>query len=79
MSSTPTWPDGHKACLALAFDLDGPTGDAMLDGSIWHKPGYFGFGGYGPYRALPRILDLDRKSTRLNSSHAIPSRMPSSA
>ncbi|MHA3737297.1 polysaccharide deacetylase family protein [Pseudomonas sp. Eth.TT006] len=54
----PTWPGPHKACLALAFDLDGPTGDAMLDGSIWHKPEYFGFGGYGPYRALPRLLDL---------------------
>ena len=26
-----------------------------------------------------RILLLDRKSTRLNSSHEIPSRMPSSA
>ena len=26
-----------------------------------------------------RWLDLDRKSTRLNSSHEIPSRMPSSA
>ena len=38
MSSSPTWPDQHKACLALAFDLDGPTGDAMLNGSIWHKP-----------------------------------------
>ena len=25
------------------------------------------------------LLDPDRKSTRLNSSHAIPSRMPSSA
>ena len=32
-------------------------------------------------KAEDRILDLmsDRKSTRLNSSHAIPSRMPSSA
>src|SRR3990167_9317495 len=57
-SPQPTWPDPHKACLALAFDLDGPTGDAMLNGSIWRKPEYFGFGGYGPYRALPRILDL---------------------
>ena len=30
-----------------------------------------------PY--FPRKADLDRKSTRLNSSHEIPSRMPSSA
>ncbi len=57
-SPQPTWPDKYKACLALAFDLDGPTGDAMLNGSIWRKPEYFGFGGYGPYRALPRLLDL---------------------
>ncbi len=57
-SPQPTWPDNYKACLALAFDLDGPTGDAMLNGSIWRKPEYFGFGGYGPYRALPRLLDL---------------------
>ena len=28
---------------------------------------------------LERVLGLDRKSTRLNSSHAITSRMPSSA
>ena len=29
--------------------------------------------------AVSRALFLDRKSTRLNSSHEIPSRMPSSA
>ena len=32
-------------------------------------------GGYGG----PLGIYVDRKSTRLNSSHAIPSRMPSSA
>jgi peptidoglycan/xylan/chitin deacetylase (PgdA/CDA1 family) len=52
------WPGGARASVALAFDLDGPTGAAMLDGSIWHKPEYFTFGGYGPYRALPRLLDM---------------------
>ncbi|MFF2508981.1 polysaccharide deacetylase [Streptomyces sp. NPDC058067] len=52
------WPTGHRSAVALAFDLDGPTGDAMLDGSIWHKPSYFALGAYGPHRALPRILDL---------------------
>ena len=30
-------------------------------------------------RVAARLLRRDRKSTRLNSSHAIPSRMPSSA
>ena len=48
----------RRASAALAFDLDGPTGAAMLDGSLWRKPEYFTFGGYGPYRALPRLLDL---------------------
>jgi peptidoglycan/xylan/chitin deacetylase (PgdA/CDA1 family) len=57
-TATSLWPQGNKGCMALAFDLDGPTGDAMLNGSIWHKPEYFTFGGYGPYRALARILDL---------------------
>ncbi|MGY0063701.1 polysaccharide deacetylase family protein [Streptomyces sp. LZ34] len=52
------WPAGHQSAVALAFDLDGPTGDAMLNGSIWRKPSYFALGAYGPYRALPRILDL---------------------
>ena len=30
-------------------------------------------------KAMYKVLDEDRKSTRLNSSHEIPSRMPSSA
>ncbi|MCC3701968.1 polysaccharide deacetylase family protein [Rouxiella badensis] len=52
------WPQDKWGCMALAFDLDGPTGDAMLNGTLWHKPEYFTFGGYGPYRALARLLDL---------------------
>lgn len=48
----------QPAALALAFDLDGPTGDAMLNGTLWGKPGYFGLGAYGPHRAVPRILDI---------------------
>lgn len=54
----PRWPQGKVGCMALAFDLDGPTGDAMLNGTIWQKPEYFTFGGYGPFRALGRLLDL---------------------
>ncbi|MFI7152136.1 polysaccharide deacetylase [Nonomuraea sp. NPDC050022] len=52
------WPYGKKSCVSLAFDLDGPTGAAMLNGSILAKPEYFTLGSYGPWRALPRILDL---------------------
>lgn len=50
----------QPARVVLAFDLDGPTGDAMISGEIWHKPGYFTLGAYGPHRALPRILDILR-------------------
>jgi peptidoglycan-N-acetylglucosamine deacetylase len=57
------WPHGKKAAVALAFDLDGPTGDAMLKGTIWDRPEYFSQGAYGPWRALERILVLfDRHS-----------------
>lgn len=48
------------ARVILAFDLDGPTGDAMVSGDIWDRPGYFTLGAYGPHRAVPRILDILR-------------------
>jgi peptidoglycan/xylan/chitin deacetylase (PgdA/CDA1 family) len=54
----PSWPNNHQCAVALAFDLDGPTGDAMLDGSLLHNLRYFTEGAYGPWRALPRLLDL---------------------
>ncbi|WP_179402216.1 polysaccharide deacetylase family protein [Burkholderia guangdongensis] len=57
-AGSPRWPDGRRSCVALAFDLDGPTGDAMLDGSIWRNPAYFTLGSYGPWRALGRLLDV---------------------
>lgn len=56
--SSRAWPGGARSAVALAFDLDGPTGAQMIDGSIWRRPRHFSLGGYGPYRALPRILDL---------------------
>ena len=52
------WPDGKRSCVALAFDVDGPTGNAMLDGSIWRKPSFFTLGSYGPWRAVGYLLDL---------------------
>jgi peptidoglycan/xylan/chitin deacetylase (PgdA/CDA1 family) len=54
----PVWPDSMRSAVALAFDLDGPTGDAMLDGSLAHNLRYFSEGAYGPWRALPRLLSL---------------------
>jgi len=59
------WPHPYRAAVALAFDLDGPTGDAMLDDSLLHNMRYFTEGAYGPWRALPRLLDLLDK-------HALP-------
>src|SRR5258708_18031155 len=53
-----SWPGGARSCVALAFDLDGPTGNALIDGSIWRNPAFFTLGAYGPWRALPRLLDL---------------------
>src|SRR5258708_6812648 len=54
----PAWPDGNRCAVALAFDVDGPTGDAMLDGSLPHNLRYFSEGAYGPWKALPRLLNL---------------------
>lgn len=56
-----TWVGAEPAQVVLAFDLDGPTGDAMLSGEIWRRPGYFALGAYGPHRAVPRILDILRE------------------
>lgn len=52
------WPENNHSAVALAFDLDGPTGDVMLKGTIWNKPEYFSQGAYGPWRALDRILAI---------------------
>ena len=57
-SVKPIWPEGRQCAVALAFDLDGPTGDAMLDDSLLTNLRYFSEGAYGPWRALPRLLDL---------------------
>jgi peptidoglycan/xylan/chitin deacetylase (PgdA/CDA1 family) len=54
----PRWPEGMRSCVALAFDVDGPTGGAMLDGSIWRNPSFFTLGGYGPWRAVGYLLGL---------------------
>ena len=57
-------PAGHSANAAYWYDPK--TGD-------WITSTFY-------MTDLPKwVKDLDRKSTRLNSSHAIPSRMPSSA
>ena len=70
-TARPSWPDGRQCAVALAFDLDGPTGDAMLDGSLEENLRYFTEGAYGPWRALPRLLDL-LKAHGLKATFFIP-------
>ncbi len=55
------WPAPYGSAVCLAFDLDGPTGDAMLDHSLRDNLNYFTQGAYGPWRALPRLLALLRE------------------
>jgi len=52
------WPDGYRAAAVLAFDLDGPTGTAMVNGTIWNSPKRFAEGSYGAFRSIPRLLSL---------------------
>jgi len=71
VSGKPSWPDSKQCAVALAFDLDGPTGDAMLDGSLSKNLRYFTEGAYGPWRALPRLLDL-LKAHALTATFFVP-------
>jgi peptidoglycan/xylan/chitin deacetylase (PgdA/CDA1 family) len=42
----------------LSFDVDGPTNWLARDPRVWDWPKTFSLGAYGPWRGLPRILDL---------------------
>lgn len=55
------WAGDKPAQVILAFDFDGPTGDAMIDGTIWSRPGYFCLGGFDAHRAVPRVLNILRE------------------
>ena len=71
--------DGATSHCDILLDLSGKAplfpGEDLRDGYLRVDSG-------DPTRVVGAVLrarDLDRKSTRLNSSHEIPSRMPSSA
>ena len=71
------------AGLGLAKAMGGPWGNAVIGGTsilagLWllAKPAGKGCGAVSP---APTLAPVDRKSTRLNSSHSSVSRMPSSA
>ena len=89
---TNRWADGtldpHGYRHLERFRLDGtiPTwtyacGDVLLEKRVWMEDGAnTTYVRYAARRASrPLTLELDRKSTRLNSSHIQKSRMPSSA
>lgn len=54
----PRWPDGARCAVMLSFDVDGPTNWINRDPGVWNWPKTFSLGAYGPWRGLPRILDL---------------------
>ena len=53
--------------------------DDVKIGAEWNKKDYIELTGKDEKELNYRDWETDRKSTRLNSSHEIPSRMPSSA
>jgi peptidoglycan/xylan/chitin deacetylase (PgdA/CDA1 family) len=54
----PRWPGGARCAVMLSFDVDGPSSWINRDPATWRLPKTFSLGAYGPWRALPRILDL---------------------
>ena len=83
---------GEKYPEQIDRELFNDVKDCFRSGSDKYDPGFMGwvgfmasykgkfFSGYtGTIKVEYRDWETDRKSTRLNSSHEIPSRMPSSA
>ena len=61
------------------FDIARVLERLLLKGSIVVKKAYCDWERYKEFKAAMHEAALDRKSTRLNSSHMSESRMPSSA
>lgn len=55
---TINWPNGAKCAVMLSFDVDGPTNWINRDNRVWNLPQTYSLGEYGPFRGVPRILDL---------------------
>ena len=76
--------DGEKGMLATIFVVLNRTKDSRFPSTpckVIAQPNQFEWYGKGKTikERFYRDWETDRKSTRLNSSHEIPSRMPSSA
>lgn len=61
----PRWPDGARCAVMLSFDVDGPTNWINREPRVREWPRTFSLGAYGPWRGVPRILDV-------LDAHAIP-------
>ena len=74
-----------REAIAICQSLPGPLAIQVGIYIAWLRCGFWGAWAGGWAFILPNFIivaalgALDRKSTRLNSSHEIPSRMPSSA
>ena len=62
-----------KLTCFKAYDIRGKLGEELNEDIAWRIGR-----AYGEF-LKPKTIVLDRKSTRLNSSHELKSRMPSSA
>ena len=75
----------HKAgemgllCTDIAADYGGAGGDFRHEAILYEETARRGITGFGQGVHSICAHYLDRKSTRLNSSHVLRSRMPSSA
>jgi len=56
--SATRWPGNARCAVMLTFDVDGPASWINRDPGVWNWPKTFSLGHYGPWRGLPRILDL---------------------
>lgn len=52
------WPGGARCAVMLSFDVDGPSNWINRNQGTWDLPKTFSLGAYGPWRGVPRILDL---------------------
>ena len=64
--------DGNNGAITLRVEM---TADAIADIKVVSQSETAGLGDV----AIDKMIEADRKSTRLNSSHNVASRMPSSA
>jgi peptidoglycan/xylan/chitin deacetylase (PgdA/CDA1 family) len=59
------WPNGAQCAVMLTVDVDGPSRWLNLDARVREWPKTIAMASYGPWRGLPRLLDLFE-------AHAVP-------